>query len=419
MVEKRSFSPAVKAAGLIISALIMAFNCLPQMEALRSLPDDIYIDANSKTDVFEGIDGILSVTDADGAAVAGDLSERLGGGEESAACNIELFGITVKTVNVHVRDEIYVMPGGETVGLSIYCDGVMVAGLGMIETENGKLSPAEAAGIKPGDVIKAVDGVRIENIDGLLKACAESGRIYELTLSRAGEEMKTYITPAADVTGSGAKLGMWVRESSAGIGTLSFYLMNGLEYGALGHAVTDPDTGAVIPARDGKITRAEVVGITQGKQGSPGELRGTFGTFSKRLGNIEENSGFGVYGTLDEALVNPLYPEGLPLAYPEEIKEGHAQILANIDESGVKAYDCEIIRVYSQPLTESKGIVIRITDGELIGKTGGIIQGMSGSPLIQNGKLAGAVTHVFINDPEKGYAIYAYWMYEKIVGRRG
>lgn len=411
---KRSVSPAVKAAGLIISALIMAFNCLPQMDALRKLPDDVYIDAGSRTNVFEGLEGVFSVTDAAGTEVSGDMSERLGNGAQNASCSIELLGIPVKTVNVHVRDEIYVMPGGETVGLSIYCDGVMVAGLGTIETENGKVSPAQEAGIKPGDVISAVDGVRIGSIDALLKACNQSDRIYELKIKRGEEEIKAYITPKTDISGSGAKLGMWVRESSAGIGTLSFYVMNSLSYGALGHAVTDPDTGTVIPARDGKITKADVVGITQGKQGSPGELRGTFGTFSRKLGNIIENTSYGVYGTLEEEVVNPLYPEGIPLAYPEEIREGHAQILASIDETGVKAYDCEIIRVYSQPLTESKGIVIRITDRELLEKTGGIIQGMSGSPLIQNGKLAGAVTHVFINDPEKGYAIYAYWMYERI-----
>ncbi len=405
-------SVGLKTAGLIICACMMALNSLPRFAALRELPDDIYIDAGSGASQLLSLGEPFTVLDETGVAVSGDLSETLGTQNRDTSYVVKLFGIPVKQVNVHLRDEVYLMPGGQTVGISLYCAGVLVVGLGDILTDAGEFSPAGLAGIKAGDVIKSVDGTEVRGVTQFLELCSEVDRSYQVVLERGGSPMTVYLTPKRNAGGGSASMGMWVRESSAGIGTLSFYVMSTLQFGALGHAVTDPDTGVVIPAREGKILQADIVGLVEGRQGIPGEIKGTFGALSRKLADIEKNTEFGLYGTMADAFVNPVYPEGLPLAYPEEIVEGRATILANIDDAGVREFECEIIKIYQQPLTESKGMVVRITDGELIEKTGGIVQGMSGSPIVQNGKLVGAVTHVFINDPLKGYGIYALWMYE-------
>jgi stage IV sporulation protein B len=407
-----SRSIGLKSAGLIICALIMALNCMPRFAALRELPDDIYIDRNSGYEDLFSLGEPFTVLDDMGLPVSGDLSETLGTQNSDTSYVIQLFGIPIKQVNVHVRDEVYVMPGGQTVGISLYCDGVLVVGLGDIKTDAGEYSPAGAAGIQAGDIITSVDGTRIESVSQLLEICSETDKSYKVELTRDGSDMTLYLTPKKNVEGGSASMGMWVRESSAGIGTLSFYVMSTLRFGALGHAVTDPDTGTVIPAREGKILQAEIIGLIEGRQGTPGEIKGTFGPISKRIADIDHNTDYGIYGTMEELLINPIYPQGLPLAYPEEITTGSATILASIDESGVQEFDCEIIKIYQQPFTESKGMVIKITDEYLIERAGGIVQGMSGSPIIQNGKLIGAITHVFINDPLKGYGIYALWMYE-------
>lgn len=241
---------------------------------------------------------------------------------------------------------------------------------------------------------------------------AHEGSALTATVLRGGETLTFSVTPAVDLTDGVRRIGMWVRESTAGIGTLSFYVMSSLRYGALGHAVTDADTGERLLVKSGEIIRASIIGVALGEQGAPGEIRGTFNVLSKRLGNIENNTVYGVFGTLYEPLPNPLYPEGVQLAYPDELEEGPAQIITSVDAEGVKAYDCEIIKLYAQDAADTKGMVIRVTDPQLIEKTGGIVQGMSGSPILQNGKLAGAITHVFINDPLKGYCVYALWMEE-------
>lgn len=407
-----SRSVGLKSAGLILCALITALNCLPRFAELRELPGDIYVERDSDGVELLSLGAPFSVLDETGVSVSGDLSETLGKREGNVRYVVRLFGIPIKQVNVHVLDEVYVMPGGETVGISLYCDGVLVVGLGNIQTISGEFSPAAAAGIKAGDVIQTVDGARIKSVSQLVNLCSETDRSYALGISRAEEKLTVYLTPKQNEGGGSASMGMWVRESSAGIGTLSFYVMSTLRFGALGHAVTDADTGTVIPAREGEILQADIVGVVEGKQGMPGEIKGTFGVMSRKLARIEDNTEFGIYGVMSQALVNPIYPEGLPLAYPEQIMTGEASILASIDDGGVREYKCEIIKIYQQPLSESKGMVIRITVEGLIARAGGIVQGMSGSPIIQNGRLVGAVTHVFINDPLKGYGIYALWMYE-------
>jgi stage IV sporulation protein B len=211
---------------------------------------------------------------------------------------------------------------------------------------------------------------------------------------------------------------LWVRDSTAGIGTLTFYEPETLNFGALGHGITDIDTGILMASSSGEILESSILGIKKGTQGSPGELKGVFIEDEKRLGIIKMNTESGIYGTLTEngekKATKRLYPIGLR----SEVQEGPAVILSNIDGNSVKEYDVEIERVSRQNVNGTKGMIIRITDESLLKATGGIVQGMSGSPIIQNGKLVGAVTHVLVNDPAKGYGIFIEAMVKNIAGNK-
>ncbi len=404
-----------KILGSIACAVLLLVNLSPTVREVRDLPSNIYIDGNKGWEQLAAIGGAFTLADETGSEVGSNLSETLAEKPRFQEGNyvVKLLGIPVKRVSVHVRETVYVMPGGCSVGVSMYTKGVLIVGLGSIDTAEGRVSPAAAAGLRAGDVLISIDGVEVEGAAHMAELCAaHEGSALTATVLRGGETLTFSVTPAVDLTDGVRRIGMWVRESTAGIGTLSFYVMSSLRYGALGHAVTDADTGERLLVKSGEIIRASIIGVALGEQGAPGEIRGTFNVLSKRLGNIENNTVYGVFGTLYEPLPNPLYPEGVQLAYPDELEEGPAQIITSVDAEGVKAYDCEILKLYAQDAADTKGMVIRVTDPQLIEKTGGIVQGMSGSPILQNGKLAGAITHVFINDPLKGYCVYALWMEE-------
>ena len=413
--KRKALQIAVKTVGGLACAALLVFNQSPAVRSVRDLPQDIYVSDEGGWEKLSDVQSPFTLNDENGIAVSGDLSETLGEGKDAKTTRyeVQLFGITVKKLNVHVLGGIRIMPGGTPVGVSMYTKGVLIVGLGSIDTAAGRMSPAAAAGLRAGDVLLSINGVEIQSAAHMMELCAScenSG--LSATVLRDRETLTFTIVPAVDISDNVPRVGMWVRESTAGIGTLSFYNMADLHYGALGHAVTDADTGAKLLIKSGEIIRASIIGIAIGEQGAPGELRGTFNSMSERLGSIEENTPYGVFGTLYMPLPNPLYPDGVMLAYPEELKEGPAELLTSVDGDGVQAYSCEIIKLYSQNRADTKGMVIRITDERLIEKTGGIVQGMSGSPILQNGKLAGAVTHVFINDPLKGYCVYALWMEE-------
>ncbi|MBQ9950155.1 MAG: SpoIVB peptidase, partial [Clostridia bacterium] len=208
------------------------------------------------------------------------------------------------------------------------------------------------------------------------------------------------------------KLGLWVREDTAGVGTLSYYNPKTQTFGALGHPVTDIDTGDIFTVENGNICECRIIDITPGKSGTPGELTGMFSQNSTVLGNIYKNTEFGIFGSISPASqLSFLYPDGVRLAYPDEVHTGDASIICTLDDNIAREYSCRLVKCKKQDSPAIKGLVVEITDSELINKTGGIVQGMSGSPIIQDGKLAGVVTHVMINNPLRGYGMYAYWMY--------
>ena len=206
------------------------------------------------------------------------------------------------------------------------------------------------------------------------------------------------------------KLGLWIRDNAAGVGTLTFIRKDNMRFGALGHPVCDIDTGACLPVKSGNIFKCNIVGYRKGEKGKAGELKGLFLRNGSILGALDENNGYGVYGNFGNEALEAYKNELVEVASRNEVKSGKAKIRCTIDGTVPKDYDIEIVKTYFQDSKSNKSMFIRVTDKELLSKTGGIVQGMSGSPIIQNGKLVGAVTHVFVSDPTKGYGIYADWM---------
>ena len=270
---KKTVKTIVKLLGSALCALLFAVNAVPGMDMVLELPDDIYVDEAGGAERLCGIPAPFSITDRDGVAVANDLSERLSSAKngEVKRFSVELFGITVKNVDVHVRDDIYVMPCGSSVGISLWCNGVLVVGLGNVDDGLRRRCPAHEAGIRTGDAIIAVNGEQVNGVGELSAMVKSAGDSMRLRVRRNGSEFDCTVYPC--VKDGEVLLGAWVRESTAGIGTLTFYTMSSMRFGALGHAVTDPDAGTMIEAKRGELSEASIVGVTHGEQGFPGEVR--------------------------------------------------------------------------------------------------------------------------------------------------
>jgi len=279
-----------------------------------------------------------------------------------------------------------------------------VVAVSSVATGEGFVSPAGEAGLRSGDVITSVNGQSVATTGDLSSAVAESGGLCRLRVQRGGGSFSLTVTPVRD--GQDVfRLGAWVRDSATGIGTLTYYDEATGTFGALGHPISDGDTGDILPAAGGSIYPAKIMGVRVGQRGDPGELHGTFVGDAKALGELQQNTAQGIFGTMN-GYANPLFPDGLPVGARSGVQLGEATILSTVDGGEVTRYACEITQVLSQSAAMTKSMVIKITDERLLGKTGGIVQGMSGSPIIQDGKLIGAVTHVLVNDPTRGYGIF-------------
>ena len=291
------------------------------------------------------------------------------------------------------------VPGGSAVGIDLETTGVMVVGLSDVETAQGPVRPAEAAGLQVGDVILRVGQRSTDSAAAFLTAMREAdGKALELTLNRGGEELRLSATPAQNLEGA-YQLGLWLRDGVSGIGTVTFYDPQTGVFGALGHGINDVETGELLPFDAGCITGAMVVDVIPGASGTPGELCGQFDR-EEILGALEKNTESGIFGTA------PL-PAGsapIPVAHEDEVQLGPAWIRSNVSGSEVRDYTVEISRIY-RDAEDNRFLLLTVTDPELLAVTGGIVQGMSGSPILQNGKLVGAVTHVLLNNPQKGYGI--------------
>ncbi len=316
---------------------------------------------------------------------------------------LRLMGIIpVKEVAVTVAEEQTVMVCGTPFGIKLYTDGVLVVGLQDVTTAAGNVNPAAAAGICLGDTILSVNGEAVSSnrdISRLINAC--EGKRVSLRVRRDGVEFTATLTPVRPADESGYKAGMWVRDSTAGVGTLTFYNPATGVFAGLGHPVCDVDTGKTMPLSGGQVVSARVFGITKSTAGTPGELKGVFEP--GMLGSLRMNTESGLYGTLT-TLPSPAV--SMPVARRQQVEVGSARILSTLDGTQPRYYDVEIQRVnYGGGTTHH--MVVRVTDPALLSLTGGIVQGMSGSPIIQNGRLVGAITHVLVDDPQRGYGIFA------------
>lgn len=332
-----------------------------------------------------------------------------------AIVEFKLFGfVPVRTVEVDVLPPIKLIPGGHSIGVVLHSNGVIVVGNSPVKTAAGSLvTPAKDAGINVGDIILSINGVPVESDSQVAEIIDTSGQEQQpldILIKRNDERMQITIKPVLCVETKRYRIGLFVRDSAAGVGTLTFYEPNSRIYGALGHIITDSDTSQPIDANQGKIVLATVSGIQQGRRGQPGEKIGVFIEQDQQLGDIQKNTQFGIYGQLYTTLDNNLYKEAIPIASITQIQTGYAEMLTVVDGQTIEKFAIEIQKINLQDTPEGKGMVIKVTDPRLMEKTGGIIQGMSGSPIIQNGKLIGAVTHVFVHDPTKGYGCFIDWM---------
>lgn len=322
---------------------------------------------------------------------AGFANARLKSTEDGA--RYYLGAIPIKSAELTEQERRYVIPGGEPFGIKVLSDGVMV-----ISAADG--SPADKAGLREGDVITSVNSVEVCTNDELADAIQASSGSADIVFRRGESEMSVCVVPE-QIDGA-AKIGAWVRDSAAGIGTLTFIDPEAKTFGGLGHAVSDASTGEAVPLKSGEISSAEIYDVIKGEKGCAGELCGAIIAGSD-IGRVLENTPTGVFG---EYLGEP-NKEPIPTAFRQEVKAGAATVLTTIDGGEPREYSIEIERINLPDLMGSKGMLIRITDPELLEKTGGIVRGMSGSPIIQNGRLAGAVTHVLVSDPTRGYAVFA------------
>lgn len=396
----------IHAATAVVGAVSMVLLGLTAYINLAA--PDHYYNVEGETFSISSMFGIQVNTsyEEDAAAQAGTdtpVSQQVG---------LSLFGIIpIKTATVDTVPEIMLAPCGTPFGVKILTDGVIVVGLNDITTADGTVNPGKQANIQTGDIIYKINGVEVSSNDDVSKAISSSkGETVSVELQRDGKNLTLPLTPALSSIDNTYKAGLWVRDSSAGIGTVSFYDPQTGAFGGLGHAISDVDTGEVLPVLKGDVVNVKIHDIVKGTVGTPGELRGSF-VSNESCGTITVNNDSGVFGTMYEA---PYYDRLVPMGLKQEIQTGKATILTTINGSTPKEYEIEIEKFNLFENSPTKNMVIRITDPELLELCGGIVQGMSGSPILQNGKLVGAVTHVFVNDPTRGYAIFAENMYQNV-----
>lgn len=417
-----------KLLGFILAFFLCFVATAEPVQSFSALPDQIrlFTGQQAKLNLSMPVEALASVDRPDVLQLNGTSLKALHVSPRQslklnpkqtgkAAVTLKLFGkIPLKTVHVDIMPELKVYPGGQTIGVKVKSAGILVVGHHLVHSGSGmKSSPGEAAGLKLGDLLVKMDGVRLDDVTKVASIVEKAGlskKPLDITFKRGDKEFKTKLTPAFDQEDQSWRLGLYIRDSAAGVGTLTFYAPQQKVYGALGHVITDMNTQTPIEVGSGQILQSNVTSISRSEEGEPGEKRAHFLKNGRVLGNVERNTHFGIFGKMHETPGNSLYPEPIPVALAHEVKAGPAEILTVVEGQQVERFSVEIIHVSRQDTPATKGMVIRITDPRLIQKTGGIVQGMSGSPIVQNGKLIGAVTHVFVNDPKSGYGCFIEWM---------
>ena len=322
--------------------------------------------------------------------------------------NLDLFGtIPVKEINVNVIERTKVIPCGDLIGVKMYSKGALVVGFSEIEGADNKIyKPYNNSGIKEGDTIVEINGNSISNTNELVDQVNKANGDCLVVKYKSGEAVKeTNITPVKNSMNE-YKLGIWVRDAAAGVGTLTFVEPSTGNFAALGHGIVDIDTGGIFNISNGELVGSRMISIRKGEKNNPGEIRGIIDS-ADVIGNIRKNTNYGVFGTTYDMsnYINQNNKE-YEVALRSEIKEGEAEVICELENNKKTSYKIKIEKIYTSNNYDNKSMLIKIVDDRLINKTGGIIQGMSGSPIIQNGKFIGAITNVLVNDPTMGYAIF-------------
>ncbi|PWK11547.1 SpoIVB peptidase [Tumebacillus permanentifrigoris] len=415
-----------KLAGLFVAILFVAMCWFTPIHQLASIPQELRVLQGAHAALDLGMKSFATVTTSqpDVISVSGAPTSAVShlkqplqldsGKTGSADVKVKLFGlIPVKSVHVNVVPDLKVIPGGQSIGVKLKSSGIMVVGYNLVKQGKDAISPAEQAQVKVGDIITAIDGSTVKSVEQaaeLINKAGKSGKPMEFTIKRQKELVKLKVKPLYDKDSEIYRIGLYIRDSAAGVGTLTFYAPDQKKFGALGHIITDVDTGQAIGVGEGQIVHSSVTSIDKGQSGAPGEKRGIFIDEDKVLGSITRNSDFGVFGNMSNLPGNAKIAKAMPVALAEQVHEGKASILTVVDSQKVEEFDIQIVNVMKQKFPATKSMVIKVTDKRLLEKTGGIIQGMSGSPILQDGKVVGAVTHVFVNDPTQGYGVFLEWM---------
>lgn len=419
-----------RATGLLLIVLILGFCATPQFRSFVNFPDHVRL-ARGQIQEFNfrlpvsvivrpSQEGVLSVN---GVSLGPNGQKVTLGGPitftplQLGQVNLDfrLFDlIPLRRMQVDVVQPVQVVPGGHKIGVMLRSQGVVVVGYEAVRTEDGTSSqPGRAGGMEVGDAILRVGGAEVTSEDhavDLFEQAGREGKPVRVTVRRNGRTFERVLQPVREQATGKWRVGLYIRDGAAGIGTLTFVHPESRRYGALGHMISDGDTNQAIEVREGHVVEAAVTHIEKGLRGKPGEQYASFVNEEHWIGNIEKNTRFGIFGTMKAAPDNPLFRQAVPAAMSTQVREGRAEIVTVIDGQKLERYQVEILRLMRQPTPDGKNMIIRITDQRLLSKTGGIVQGMSGSPILQDGRIVGAVTHVFVNDPTRGYGVLIEYM---------
>ena len=386
-----------RAAAALAAAVLLSAG---GFAALRTALPDTFIVAPGETLTIESLPFLTVRTPArSGAAPVGSTADPSGGNQV-----ITLLGIPIKTVRTVTQTRRQVTVCGTPFGIKMFSDGALIVAFSDLHTDLGTENPSKEAGLRLGDVIVSANGQPVRTNEELTQAIsAAGGSALQIVYRRDDATHSCTLTPVQDRDSGSWRAGIWVRDSSAGIGTLTFVDPSNNTFAGLGHAISDSDTGTNLPLLTGEIVPVTITGCIKGSAGSPGQLKGEF-TGGAALGAVQANDLTGVYGTLAEGA--KVEGTTMPVANMQEIELGDAEILTTISGTTPRRCKVRIERVNMTAGDPNRNLMIRVTDPDLLQATGGIVQGMSGSPIIQDGKLAGAVTHVLVNDPTRGYGIF-------------
>jgi stage IV sporulation protein B len=422
-----------RATGILLILMILALCASPQFRSLVHFPDHVRLARGQMQEfhlrlpvsviVRPSQEGILSLNglalgpEGRRVALGGPLRlepEQIG----QVSLDFRLFDlIPLRRLKVDVVPPVHVTPGGHKIGVMLRSNGVVVVGYAAIRTADGKVShPGRAAGVELGDAIVQIGSEEVtseEHAATLFESFGRDGRTVRVVIRRRGRLLERELHPAQERETGRWRVGLYIRDGAAGIGTLTFVHGGTRRYGALGHMIADGETNQAIEVREGHLVEAVVTHVEKGQRGKPGEQYASFLNEDEELGTIEKNTRFGIFGTMTAALENPLYDRAVPVAMSAQVREGPAEIITVVDGQQLERFTVEIVRLMRQPTADGKNMILKITDPRLLSKTGGIVQGMSGSPILQGGRMIGAVTHVFVNDPARGYGVLIEYMLQE------